>query len=117
MTNKALILGASGRFGRNAVSSFLSAGWHVETFTRGGDLIAASKGMDVIVNAWNPPYPDWEKQVPGLTKKVIAAAKASGATVIIPGNVYVYGPKSPDLWGPDTPHRATNQLGRIRRDM
>ena len=118
MTNTALILGASGRFGRNAAERFAKAGWQVRRFKRGrDDLNRAAKGADVIVNSWNPDYPDWQKQVPDLHARVIRAAKASGATVIVPGNVYVFGADTPGPWGETTPHGARNPLGRIRIDM
>ncbi|NDW45793.1 sugar nucleotide-binding protein [Ruegeria sp. PrR005] len=118
MTQTVLILGASGRFGRNAATAFRQAGWTVVAFDRTrDDLQGAARRADVIVNAWNPPYPDWARQVPGLHAQVIEAAKAAGATVIVPGNVYVFGAETPAPWGPDTPHRATNPLGRIRIEM
>lgn len=118
MTQTVLILGASGRFGRNAATAFRQAGWTVVAFDRmRDDLQGAARRADVIVNAWNPPYPDWARQVPGLHAQVIEAAKAAGATVIVPGNVYVFGAETPAPWGPDTPHRATNPLGRIRIEM
>lgn len=118
MTQTVLILGASGRFGRNAVIAFRQAGWNVTEFDRKRDnLRDAARGADVIVNAWNPLYPDWAKQVAGLHAQVIEAAKAAKATVIVPGNVYVFGPDTPGPWGADTPHRATNPLGLIRIRM
>ena len=43
--------------------------------------------------------------------------RASGATLIQPCNVYVYGAGSGPVLGPDTPHRAENPLGRLRREM
>lgn len=55
--------------------------------------------------------------MPGLTERVIGAARASGATVILPGNVYVFGADAPERFGPDTPHRAGNPLGRARVEM
>lgn len=118
MTGTVLILGASGRFGANAAQAFEAAGWTVRPYVRGsGSLDSAAMGADVIVNGWNPPYPDWAALVPGLTAQVIGAARASGATVLIPGNVYVYGAGSPPVLGPDTPHGAKNPLGCIRREM
>jgi hypothetical protein len=48
---------------------------------------------------------------------VLAAAEASGATVLIPGNVYVFGAGMPERLGPDTPHRPTTRKGRIRAEM
>ncbi len=118
MTGTVLILGASGRFGRNAAEAFWNAGWQVRVFDRKTDsLPEAAMGADVIVNAWNPPYTDWAREVHRLTAEVIATAQASGATVIVPGNVYVYGKGSPENLGPDTPHAADNPLGRIRIEM
>lgn len=118
MTETVLILGANGRFGRHAKQAFSEAGWRVKVFDRSvDDLQEAARGVDVIVNGWNPLYPDWLEHVPRLTAQVIAAAKAVDATVIVPGNVYVYGPDSPGVWGVSTAHRATNRLGEIRRNM
>jgi len=118
MSKTVLILGASGRFGRHAGEAFESQGWEVRKFDRAsGNLRDAATGVDVIVNAWNPAYPDWAAQVPKLTAQVIDAAKISGATVIIPGSVYNYGVDAPAIYGVDTPHRAENPLGRVRIDL
>ncbi len=118
MTQSVLILGASGRFGRHAADRFRAAGWDVQGFDRSrDDLMRAARGMDVIVNGWNPAYPDWAAQVPDLHDAVIRAARMHDATVILPGNLYVYGRDTPAPWGPEAPHRARNPLGRIRIDM
>ncbi len=118
MTGTALILGSNGRFGRNMAEALWNNGWQVNLFDRStDDLNQAARGKDVIVNAWNPVYTDWKRQLPGLTDRVIEAAQQSGATVLIPGNVYVFGENAPELFGPNTPHRATNPLGRLRVDM
>ncbi|QBF33193.1 epimerase [Thalassococcus sp. S3] len=119
MTKSILVLGATGRFGRNVAATFEAAGWHVKRFDRKrGTLLQAAMGVDVIANGWNPPYPDWPEQVPHLTKQVIEAAASTGATVLMAGNVYVFGPDNPDtVWSAGSPHRATNTLGRIRIEM
>ncbi len=118
MSKTVLILGANGRFGRHACAAFKSRGWDVRQFDRAsGNLRDAATGVEVIVNAWNPAYPDWAEQVPKLTAQVIDAAKASGATVIIPGNVYNYGAGAPEVYDAGTPHGATNPLGHIRIKM
>ncbi|PWE33615.1 epimerase [Maritimibacter sp. 55A14] len=118
MSPTVLILGANGRFGRNAAEAFWNAGWTVRRFDRAhDDLNTAAAGTDVILNAWNPPYPDWAAQVPALTRRVIDAARTSGASVLMPGNVYVFGADAPAVFGPATPHRAANPLGRIRIGM
>jgi nucleoside-diphosphate-sugar epimerase len=112
-----LILGASGLFGARAAEAFLAAGWKVRRYRRGTDMAAAAQGADVIVNALNPPmYHDWARQIPAITAQVITAARASGATVILPGNVYVYGVQ-PGPWGAETPHRPCSRKGAIRAAM
>lgn len=115
MTGSVLVLGGNGRFGRHAAEAFWNAGWRVRLFQRGADsLPEAAKGADVIVNGWNPPYDRWAAELPRLTAEVIVAARAAGATVILPGNVYVFGPDAPEVFGPATPQGATNPLGRLR---
>lgn len=117
MTNTVLILGPSGKIGRNAAQAFAAAGWNVRPYKRGTDMTAAAIGADVIVNGLNPPnYENWEENIPRITKQVIAAAKASGATIIIPANVYNFG-DYPGVWDENTPHRATTRKGKIRIEM
>lgn len=118
MSGTVLILGASGRFGRACDVAFAKAGWQVQRFDRKRDnLRMAAQGVDVIVNGWNPLYPDWATQVPALHDQVIEAAKSSGATVILPGNVYVFGARTPSPWNSASPHQAENPLGQSRIRM
>lgn len=119
MGGNMLILGANGRFGSHASEAFRNAGWTVRAFDRKtGDLHAEARRADVIVNAGNPPdYSLWAREMLPLHDRVIAAAKAAGATVIVPGNVYVFGSGSPEVMSETTPHRATNPLGRLRVEM
>jgi nucleoside-diphosphate-sugar epimerase len=130
-----IILGANGRFGRAAAGAFLTAGWQVRNFARScseeptaiewiaGDafdaeaLAGAARGCDVIVNALNPPYSRWQRDLPRLTANVIAAAQASGATVMIPGNVYHYGAAMPARLAENTPAAPTTRKGRLRAEM
>lgn len=113
-----LILGPTGRMGRNAAAAFKADGWDVRRFDRKKDTLwDAAWGASVIVNAWNPPYPHWAAQVPDMTANIIEVAKASNATIILPGNVYVYGKHAPAEFGHSTPHLADNPLGKIRVDM
>jgi len=117
MTQTALILGASGKIGRHFATAFQAAGWTVKRFTRGQDMTRAAMGCDVIVNGMNPPaYHDWDTILPQITAQVIAAAKASGATVLFPGNVYVFG-NQPGPWSETTPHRPCSRKGAIRAQI
>lgn len=113
-----LILGGSGKVGSHAADAFWNAGWKVRYYDRKtGDMVTAAKGVDVIINGLNPPnYHDWAHAIPAITDQVIAAAQASGATVIIPGNVYVFGNQSGVL-DENTPHKAHTRKGKIRIAM
>ncbi|MCF2905873.1 epimerase [Octadecabacter sp. CECT 8868] len=118
MQNTVLILGPTGRLGRNAALAFETAGWEVRYFDREKDTLwDAAWGASVIVNGWNPPYPQWAEQIPDQTAQIIEVAKAGNATVIIPGNVYLYGEQAPERFATDTPHLANNPLGRVRIEM
>jgi nucleoside-diphosphate-sugar epimerase len=118
MSGTALVLGPHGRFGSHVAQALEAAGWTVRRFDRAHDQLPdAAVGADLIVNGWNPPYTDWAALLPDLTDRVIAAGRASGATILQAANVYVYGEGSPELLTPQTPHRATNPLGRLRIEM
>ncbi|SFI95992.1 NAD(P)H-binding protein [Albimonas pacifica] len=127
-----LIAGARGRFGRHAAAAFAEAGWTVRAMSRSGapgfenvepvrgdaldpdQLSRAAEGADVIVNALNAPYPDWPKALPKTTRALLAAARASGATLLHPGNVYGYGTAIALPTPPDTPYRPDTRKGRLR---
>ncbi|MFK5980197.1 MAG: NAD(P)H-binding protein [Rhizobiaceae bacterium] len=136
MSGRVVIFGAKGRFGRAATKAFQKAGWHVRVLARSWpnvsegeveqvegnafnpeDLVKAAEGCDVIVNALNPPYQKWVKDLPILTQNTILAAKSSGATIMIPGNVYNYGEGQPSLLNEKTPMVPTTRKGRLRQEM
>jgi len=126
-----IVLGAKGRFGGAASDAFSNAGWRVVRAGRGltGDgsvsvdatdvaaLTAACMGHDVIVNAVHPPYPAWSEAVPHLTDTLIAAARKSGGTVMIPGNIYNYGHDLPVRLTEDTPWVGNHRKAEIRIRM
>lgn len=117
MAREVLVLGANGNFGARAAEAFHAAGWLVRPYKRGTDTAVAAHGAALIVNGLNPPnYHDWARLIPEITTTVLAAARASGATVLVPGNVYVYGDQ-PGPWGPATPHNPVSRKGMIRTAM
>jgi nucleoside-diphosphate-sugar epimerase len=117
MAQTALVLGASGGFGGQVALALQGTGWTVRRYTRGTDMAAAAKGADLIVNGLNPPaYHNWAKLIPEITASVLAAGKASGAMLLVPGNVYTYGIE-PGPWNADTPQRPVSRKGRIRVEM
>jgi nucleoside-diphosphate-sugar epimerase len=118
MTKTVLILGASGKIGRHAARAFGKAGWQVRLFDRArDDMVEAAQGCDVIVNGLNPPnYHNWAELIPAITRQVIAAARASGAMVVIPGNVYNYGDRG-GAFSEATPQTPCSRKGAIRVEM
>ncbi|MEY2955492.1 MAG: hypothetical protein RL123_220, partial [Pseudomonadota bacterium] len=49
MTERVLILGASGLFGGHAARAFTAAGWDVVRYRRGTDMAEAARGAALIV--------------------------------------------------------------------
>ena len=135
MTETVLILGAAGRFGYAAARAFDDDGWRVRRWLgpgraddgpgavfhgdlHDGEAMAeAAYGADVIVNALNPPYPDWAHAIPEITKAVIAAARNSGAAALLPGNVYNYGAGLPAVLSEGTLFIGDHRKARIRIEM
>ncbi len=116
-SKKALVLGAGGNFGGAAAAALAAAGWQVARYQRGTDMAAAAAGTELIVNGLNPPnYHAWAQLIPEITTSVLAAGKACGATILVPGNVYVFGTQ-PGPWGAGTPHRPVARKGKIRAEM
>ena len=134
---KIVILGAKGRFGRATTKAFLDAGWHVTAVARkwenhndsgklkhveadGMELAsveAACRGHKFILNALNPIYPKWERELPIQTRNILSVAKTNRATILIPGNVYNYGTTIPALVTEETPHVPDTKKGRLRIEM
>lgn len=133
-----LILGSSGRFGRAAALAFDKAGWIVRAQIRAGknrdeeapgitfpidlnnisEMENAASGCAVIVNALNPPdYTTWETDLPKITTTTLKLAVSSGATVMMPGNVYNFGENMPAKLTSTTPQIAKTKKGRIRIEM
>ncbi len=134
MTGTALILGSTGRFGQTAAVAYMVAGWTVTEWRRSdpaaidegriirgdlfeGEALIKAAHVDVIVNALNPAYPDWAVEVPRMTSAVIGAAKATGATVLIPGNIYNYGSDLPPLLAAITPEVGDHRKAAVRIAM
>ncbi|MFP1630844.1 NAD(P)H-binding protein [Zhengella sp. ZM62] len=131
------IIGAAGHIGFTAGEAFVQAGWTVKGIGRGtrvsempagvvpvaGDahdaasLTAATRGADVILHAANPAYDKWETTVLPMVENAIAAAKAHGATLMIPGNVYNFGLEIGMGMDEDAPQNASTDKARIRIAM
>jgi nucleoside-diphosphate-sugar epimerase len=92
--------------------------WHQGDVMRREDVMKAAEGASLIVHAVNPPgYRKWNVTVLPMLDNTIAAAKANGARILLPGTVYNYGPDAfpePDEASPQNPLTVK---GRIRAEM
>lgn len=135
----ALVLGASGGIGGEVARQLRDAGWRVLGLKRGlaaahelrdgihwlrgdalnaADVASAARGCGVIVHAVNPPgYRDWDRLVLPMLEHSIAATVAEGATLVLPGTVYNFGPDAFPLLREDAPQRPLTRKGAIRAEM
>jgi nucleoside-diphosphate-sugar epimerase len=129
-----LVLGAAGQLGRAVAQAFRTAGWGVASLVRGSSrsaiapgselidvdardtmaVVEAARGADVVLNALNVPFTQWTSSVLPLTETAIAAARENGATLVFPGNLYVYGAKIPAIVDETTPIDPISRKGEIR---
>jgi nucleoside-diphosphate-sugar epimerase len=134
--NKVLVLGATGGIGGEVARQLLAAGWQVRALTRDADkargqnaafdwlegdalnrddVLAAARGCEVIVHAVNPPgYRHWAERVLPMIDNSIAAAVAEGATIVLPGTVYNFGPDAFPVLHEDSPQHPQTRKGAIR---
>jgi nucleoside-diphosphate-sugar epimerase len=129
-----LVLGAAGQLGRTAAQAFRAAGWSVASLVRGNAggaiapgtelievdardsaaVVAAARGADVVFHALNVPFTQWATAALPFAETAIAAAREAGATLVFPGNLYVYGAKLPAIVDETTPVHPTSRKGEIR---
>lgn len=134
-----LILGATGGVGGALTEVLLARGWSIRALTRDParaadgrdpairwiqgdamdrDAVVAAEGVSLVVHAVNPPgYRDWDKLVLPMMDNSIAAARAAGARLLLPGTVYNYGPDAFPVLREDSPQRPLTRKGRIRAEM
>jgi len=136
----ALILGATGGIGGAVAQRLLAAGWHLKALHRDAarqadaqsagidwiqgdamnraDVVDAARGAQLIVHAVNPPgYRNWGALVLPMIDNSIAAARASGARILLPGTVYNYGPDAFPSLDVDAVQRPLTRKGAIRVEL
>ncbi|MBZ4323947.1 NAD-dependent epimerase/dehydratase family protein [Streptomyces huiliensis] len=79
----------------------------------GARLAEAARGATAILGCAAPPYHRWTKEWPALTASLAGAAEATGAVLVMLGNLYGYGPVDGPLTE-DLPLAATGPKGRVR---
>jgi len=80
-------------------------------------LAELATGADVLVNAVNPPYTDWDEKWPPMAAGFLEAAERSGAVLLTIGNLYPYGHPSTPMIESTTPEAPNGHKGRIRAKM
>jgi nucleoside-diphosphate-sugar epimerase len=136
----ALVLGATGGIGGEVAWRLRERGWSVRALHRDAarmagqaqagigwiqgdamrrdDVVAAARGVSLIVHAVNPPgYRNWSELVLPMLENTIAAARASGARILLPGTVYNYGPDAFANIDETSPQNPATRKGAIRVEM
>lgn len=138
----ALVLGATGGIGGEVAAALLARGWAVRALHRdpakaaagtpwlrgvawlpgdamhAPDVVDAAHGAALIVHAVSPPgYRRWAELVLPMLESCIAAARASGARILLPGTVYNYAPGAFPVVDETAPQQPLTRKGRIRVEM
>lgn len=135
----ALILGATGGIGGAVAKRLAADGWHIRALNRNPDkarlaasgyewlrgdamsaedVRAAAEGAGLIVHAVNPPgYRNWGELVLPMVDSTIEAACVTGATILLPGTIYNFGPDAFPVLREDSPQNPVTSKGRIRAEM
>jgi nucleoside-diphosphate-sugar epimerase len=138
-TRSALVLGATGGIGGEVARQLAARGWKVRALHRDPvaltirddrfewikgdamnrqDVIAAADGAQLIVHAVNPPgYRNWAELVLPMIDNTIAAARACGARIVLPGTVYNYGPNAFPVLRESSSQEPLTHKGAIRVEL
>lgn len=136
-----LILGISGGLGHACAHAFAARGWRLKALHRAPERAAAgfpdlevdwhrgdaldrravrdaARGADLILHGVNPPgYRRWAELAPAMLENSLAAARAAGARLLFPANVYNYAPNPDTPLAEDAPQAPVTRKGRVRRDL
>ncbi|MGE7604418.1 SDR family NAD(P)-dependent oxidoreductase [Peribacillus sp. NPDC097675] len=135
---KALVIGASGGMGYSVVKELSSRGISVTAFARtrdkleklfgndhnvtihAGDLFKvedleeAAQGVDVIFQAANIPYSEWETKLREMMSNIMEAAKRSKAKLAFVDNIYAYGRSTGTTVNEKSPKNPHTKKGKLR---
>src|SRR5580698_7230417 len=141
-TRTALVIGITGSIGREVAEALLRRGWRVRALHRNpsaattagtlpnavqwikgdamqsSDVVEAARGVELIVHAANPRnYHNWRGLALPMLDNTIAAAKAAGARILFPANIYNFGADAPQLLKENSPQNPTTRKGQVRVEM
>jgi nucleoside-diphosphate-sugar epimerase len=138
---RALVLGATGTIGSAVAKTLLRDGWEVAALTRdpsraqrqldnaavrwiagdamnAADVSAAAHGAKLIFHGVNPPgYRNWRGLALPMIKASIAAARSSGARLMLLGTIYNYGPDAWPVISESSPQHPRTRKGKVRVEM
>ncbi|MGH6989449.1 MAG: NAD-dependent epimerase/dehydratase family protein [Stellaceae bacterium] len=142
MAETILVLGATGGVGGAVARAFLKRDWQVVGLTRrpeaaaakhpdlvglywrrgdamnAGDVAHAAAGARLIFHGAHPAgYAHWQDWGIPMLANSIAAAKANGARLILPGTIYNFGPDAGRFVDETAPQHPTTEKGKIRVRM
>ena len=136
-----LVLGATGSFGGAVAHELLARGVPVRALSRdpvagraqlgaapglawvaadvqdGAALARAARGAGAIVHGVNYPYHRWRPHMTTATANVIAAARAEGALIVFPGNVYGLGRAAGRALDESAPMQPCSRKGALRVEL
>jgi nucleoside-diphosphate-sugar epimerase len=138
----ALLIGVTGSIGREVAAVLMNRGWLVRALHRNpaeaaasatlpesiqwvkgdamqlSDVLEAARGTTLIVHAANPPnYQNWRGLALPMLDNTIAAAKASGARILLPATIYNFGEDAPRLLKENSPQKPRSRKGQVRVEM
>lgn len=142
MANTILVLGATGGIGGAVARAFLCRGWRVRALTRRpeaategfaglagiewlagdamdrGDVHRAAAGVQFLFHGAHPGgYAHWDDWGMAMFENSIAGAQAACARLILPGNIYNFGPDAGSILDERAPQHPLTLKGRIRVRM
>jgi nucleoside-diphosphate-sugar epimerase len=79
-------------------------------------IARAVAGAAAVYMAAQPAYHRWPEEFPQMLDRVIEGTAAAGAKLVMVDNLYGYGPGAGTMTE-DTPERATDRKGAVRRRM
>lgn len=92
--------------------------WHLGDASVADGVLRAAQGAQVIVHAANPPrYQRWRELALPMLANSVAAARAVGARLVLPGNVYNFGPDAGELVNERSPQHPLTSKGVVRVEM
>lgn len=138
----ALILGITGSIGRETARALARRGYRIRALARDPvaaaaklsesfpiewckgnaldqlSVVKAAMGASILFHGVNPPgYTRWREDGLPMLANSIAAARSSGARLLFPGNVYVFGPDAGREVDETAPHNPTTRKGIVRVEM